>query len=485
LLHVYAVELIIYLYTEILSARPKFKLTNKGEIHLEKSIAIQKNPKNLLKFLIPSLIGILLFMTPVLYNGEITIPIALFSGLILDYLSSALPGIMTSFICLSFIGSLFTILLKPKAVISRPYWNTLLNITPSWFLIRGFGALFALSTYFKIGSEWIWSGNTGGLLLNDLIPILFAVFLLAGLFLPLLLNYGLLEFFGVLLTKIMRPIFKLPGRSSIDCITSWLGDGTIGVLLTSKQYEEGHYTAREAAVIGTTFSAVSITFSLVVISQVNLGHLFLPFYLTVLLAGVVAAILVPRIPPLSRKPNTYINGNGVAEKELIPSGYTPISWGLEKAIEKAASSNGVKSFFKEGSQNVIDMWIGVTPVVMAMGTIALILAEYTPVFTWLGIPFIPFLKLLQVPHAAEASTALVVGFADMFLPSVIISSLENDMTRFIIACASVTQLIYMSEVGGLLLGSKIPVKLWELVVIFIQRTIITLPVIVLMANIIF
>ena len=61
----------------------------------------------------------------------------------------------------------------------------------------------------------------------------------------------------------------------------------------------------------------------------------------------------------------------------------------------------------------------------------------------------------------------------------------NDMTRFIIACTSVTQLIYMSEVGGLLLGSKIPVKLLDLIILFIERTIITLPIIVLCANFIF
>ena len=64
------------------------------------------------------------------------------------------------------------------------------------------------------------------------------------------------------MVKVMRPLFKLPGRSSIDALTSWIGDGTIGVLLTSKQYEEGYYTKKEAAIIGTTFSVVSITFQL-------------------------------------------------------------------------------------------------------------------------------------------------------------------------------------------------------------------------------
>ncbi len=98
----------------------------------------------------------------------------------------------------------------------------------------------------------------------------------------------------------MRPVFKLPGRSSIDCIASWLGDGTIGVLLTNKQYEDGFYTKREAAVIGTTFSVVSITFSIVVITYMKLEHMFGAYYFTIVVAGLVAAIIMPRIPPLSK-----------------------------------------------------------------------------------------------------------------------------------------------------------------------------------------
>ena len=73
----------------------------------------------------------------------------------------------------------------------------------------------------------------------------------------------------------------------------------------------------------------------------------------------------------------------------------------------------------------------------------------------------------------------------MFLPSILASTIQSDMTRFIIAAMSVTQLIYMSEIGALLIGSKVPVKAWELFVIFILRTLVTLPVIALMAHLIF
>lgn len=442
-------------------------------------------PADFLKFFIPSLIGISLFMIPIKFNGEITIPIAIFSGWIQDVLAEYLPSIMAVIIVLTLIGTIFTKIFQPNFIIKSPFFNNLFNVSKLWVIARVLGGLFAIVTIFKIGPEFIWSEDTGGLLLYSLLPVLFSVFLFAGLLLPLLLNFGLLEFFGAMLTKVMRPIFKLPGRSSVDCATSWLGDGTIGVLLTSKQYEKGYYTKKEAAIIGTTFSVVSITFSLVVISQVNLGHLFVPFYLTITVAGLVAAIICPRIPPLSRKPDTYYNEQTEELDESVPQGYTSFSWGVIQAVDKAKENQSVKRFFKEGCKNILDMWMGVAPIVMAFGTLGLIIAEYTPVFQILGLPFVPLLELLQVPEARAASETLIVGFADMFLPTVIGASIESDMTRFIVACTSVTQLIYMSEVGGLLLGSKIPVSLKELFIIFLERTLITLPVIVLAANIIF
>ncbi|MBU5300766.1 YjiH family protein [Clostridium sporogenes] len=449
----------------------------------------QKNNKysfnELFKFICPSLIGFILFIIPISYDGEITIPIAVLSKIVLAGLGSILPQLMGIIICITFICTMITKIFKPKAILENKFFNNLFNVSTVWVLARVLGFIFIISTFFKIGPEWIWSDNTGGLLLYDLLPILFSVFIFAGMLLPLLLDFGLLEFVGALLTKVMRPIFNLPGRSSIDCMASWLGDGTIGVLLTSKQYEEGYYSEREAAVIGTTFSAVSITFSLVVISQVKLAHMFVPFYLTVCLAGIIAAILIPRIPPLSRKPDAYLNGGESKNSEALPEGYTPFTWGLEKAVAKADSNDDPFNFIRQGLQNVLDMLLGVTPVVMAMGTSALILAEYTPLFKWLGLPFIPLLNLLKIPEAALASQTIVVGFADMFLPSVIAATIQSEMTRFIIACLSVTQLIYMSEVGGLLLGSKIPVSLKDLIIIFLERTLITLPIITLVAHILF
>src|SRR5690606_4274853 len=205
---------------------------------------------------------------------------------------------------------------------------------------------------------------------DGLVSFLFTIFLFAGLLLPLLLNFGLLEFFGTMMMKVMRPLFKLPGRSSIDALASWIGDGTIGVLLTSKQYEDGHYTQREAAIIATTFSVVSITFSLVIINTVGMSNYFLPFYGTVLLTGVILALIMPRIYPLRGKKAEYIDGRkftGVEEK--LPEGYNVFNHGLEHALHTASKNRSIGKIFTDGMRNVLDMWIGVAPVVMAFGTV--------------------------------------------------------------------------------------------------------------------
>ncbi|MFD2044373.1 YjiH family protein [Ornithinibacillus salinisoli] len=437
-----------------------------------------------IKFILPSLVGILLFITPVNTDDGYTIPIALLANWVEGILENQLSLIMLIIISITAILTLLA-KLRPTLFERTPFFQSLFYTSAFWTITRVVAAIFAVMVFFQIGPEAVHGEATGQLLLGDLLHVLFAVFLFAGLFLPLLMNFGLLEMFGTLMTKVMRPLFNLPGRSSIDSLASWIGDGTIGVLLTSKQYEEGYYTKREAAVIGTTFSVVSITFTLVVISEVELEHMFLPFYATVLVAGLVAALIMPRIPPLSRKADSYVNEKATGIKEEIPAGHNTFTFGYQKAIERSRKETSVYKFFKEGGQNVLDMWMGVAPVVMAFGLIALMIADNTPLFQWLGMPFIPLLELMQVPFAEEASQTILIGFADMFLPAILAAPIEAEITRFIIAALSVTQLIYMSEVGGLLLGSKVPVSFKDLLIIFLLRTLITLPIIVFIAHMLF
>ncbi|MFA0698681.1 YjiH family protein, partial [Vibrio sp. 10N.222.49.C9] len=84
------------------------------------------------------------------------------------------------------------------------------------------------------------------------------------------------------------------------------------------------------------------------------------------------------------------------------------SWGMDLALRKAGQVTSVGAVAKEGVKNAVDMVFGVLPVVMGLGTIALVIAEYTSVFAIMGKPFVPYLELLAIPEAVAASQTIVV-----------------------------------------------------------------------------
>ncbi|MFC3038761.1 YjiH family protein [Virgibacillus xinjiangensis] len=451
------------------------------EINNKKELAgVSANP--VWKFLLPSLIGVLLFLVPIKVDGEFTIGVGILASSLQGAFGEAIPAFIVLLLGVSVVFTTIGMAAKPAFMMESPFLKSLFVTGPFGYTMRLLGFLVGIMTLFEFGPEFIWSMNTGGVVLYDLAPVLLTWFLFAGLLLPLLVEFGLMEFIGALLRKIMRPIFTLPGRSSIDSMASWMGAGTVGVLVTTQQYNEGFYSKRESSVIATTFSVASIAFSLVVANVIGVGNLFIPFYLTVSVACIIAAFIMPRIPPLSRKKDTYYEPVGKQINESVPEGISSFEWGWSEAMRKAGEAKNPVELVKSGSKTVMDIWMGLIPLVMSLGAAALIIAEYTPIFEILSYPLVPVLEWMRIPEATAAAPAMLVGFADMFLPAVLGSGIESELTRFVVGALSLTQIIYMSEIGILILRSNIPVNLLELFIIFVERTIITLPIIVLIAH---
>ncbi|WP_347862324.1 YjiH family protein [Salimicrobium sp. PL1-032A] len=442
-------------------------------------------PKQLSKFLIPSIIGVLLFLVPISVNDTVTIGLGVMADGLQAAIGPYIPAFMTFVLVVSAAGSLAVKFLPANVYQKNLFVTAIFDIGVFWVVLRFIGATFALMTLFSVGPEVIWSDLTGVVVLYDLVPVLMVWFLFASLFMPLLLEFGLMDFIGAMVRKVMNPLFQLPGRSSVDAMASWMGSGTVGVMLTTQQYEEGYYSKKEASIIATNFSIASIAFSLVIARFLSIDHLFVQFYATVVVCGVIAAVVIPRIPPLSNKKTTYHAPVGQQIQEDVPEGWSTFRWGVDRAVKKADQVKSAGPVVKKGLFHVADIWLGLIPLVMALGTIALVIAEFTPLFTYLSYPFIPILNLLQLPEAEAAAPAMIVGFADMFLPAVIGSGIEAEITRFVIGVMALTQLIYMSEIGVLLIKSKIPINLLELFVIFLQRTVVTLPIAAAIAHLFF
>lgn len=440
--------------------------------------------KAYLHFILPSSLGALLFLTPIQVGDRVTIGMGLIAEAVQSMAAGWLPGFTTFILGLSALIACVALGVKPAWARQASPWSSIFAPSGVWLGLRVLGFGFAVMTLFQFGPEWVWHNSTGGVMLNDLAPVLVTFFFFAALLLPLLVEFGLMEFIGALARDVFRWLFRLPGRASIDAVASWLGSGTVGVLITTQQYESGYYTQREAAVIATNFSVASIAFCLLISNVIGLNHLFIPFYLTVVVTGLIAAVITPRLPPLAWKRDVYEASVGKRISEDRPKDCRALTWAIDQALARAAKAPSKQVLIERSLFNIADIWFGLLPLVMAIGTLALALAEYTPLFTWLSYPLVPLLELLQLPEAEAAAPALVVGFADMFLPAVLGQSIESELTRFVIASMSLTQLIYMSEVGVLLMKSKIPLNLIELAAIFALRTLITLPLVTFIAHVV-
>lgn len=424
-------------------------------------------------------------MVPFNFEGETTILVALLADKLQTFMGSMIPTLVLIMLYISFGLATLYKFFKPKFIENNSFLKRASNLTNFWYGVRVLAVILGTIIYFSLETTYIGHEETGQMIMFDLIGGLFIIFLFAGFFLPFLTDFGLLEFLGVYLTPVMRPLFDVPGRSAIDCVASWVGDGTIGVSLTSRQYEEGYYSAKEASVIATCFSAVSITFCIVILDTVGLLEYLGIFYLTVCVVGIANAFILPRIYPLNKKTASYYNGENKNKTEDLPASQSKLTYAIELATDKAEENFSLTKLMKQGLSTALDMWISVLPSIITFGTLALMLATFTPVFSWIGLPFRPILNLLQVPEYQVASDTMLVGFADMFLPAMIAQGIQSDMTRFIVATVSITQVLFMSETGAVILGSKIPVNLKDLFIIFIERTLISLPIVSLIAHLIF
>jgi len=442
----------------------------------DKIQSVQSGAVAMMKFVVPSLIGILIFLTPVTVGGKSTI----IMGVIMDFVrapfNSFLLEILVGFVCVTVVGAGYYLARKPQWEANRPLLHAMFETTPGWFAMRLLGAGIGLMVYFQAGPAVVFAADTGGTVFGEIGPGLFFTVLVACLFLPFLTDFGFLEFTGTLLRKPFEKLFTLPGRAAIDAMSSLVAAASVGLLITLKQYEDGRYTAREAASVATNFSIVSLPFSLVIAATAKLDHMFFTWYLTVIGACLICAAIMVRLKPLRAISDAYYAPVGKQIHEEREGDVSLFGWALRQAVERAAGAPTIPRLFMGGASAAMSTLSKVIGPSLAIATITSILAFHTSVFDIIAWPIYMVLDWMALPEAQQVAPGLLVGFLEQFTPAVVASGVEDERMRFILAGLSVSQLIYMSEVGVLILRSRLPLNFMDLLKIFVLRTVILFPI---------
>lgn len=441
------------------------------------------NKKNLTKFVVGSGLGIFMFLFPIPQNGAITTFIDYVKNFIHDLLGNALPYVLLVLMVIAAVGSLYDTICKPKWIENNHYLKKAFSTTPFYLTFKIMGAIICFMVVFNIGPEFIIGADVGGTIVG-LAGTLLCIVLGFSFMLPFLTDCGIMEFLGVMARPIVQPLFGVPGRASVDLIASWFGASNAAVILTREQYMKGFYTKREAAYIMTNFSLVSIPFCLLIANSVGVAHLFPAFYLIICVTGIILAIIIRRIPPICNIENTYQEQVGKQIQEDIPDEHHIFKYAVEMGC-KRASTFTLKNIITNGMEVVMGMLFDLVPTVIAWGTLALIVATYTPLVDIISYPMGMYLKLFGIEEAFAAAPATLIGFTDMFIPALLLTGIQSVKTRFVVAALSLVQIIYLTEVGVIAIKSEVPLNFWKLLIIFLERTIIAIPLIVLFSSFVF
>ena len=436
--------------------------------------------RGLIRAAIMATIAIFIFFVPVTFNGKTDMIFGIMYGTLMRLAGNVgLWGVCLLVLgtgILSFYGKYIA-----KSGKIYEYFKEDSMVHPILYLLGGiFAVSYAMSATMGINlPEIIVGPATGGTVIPSIAVAVFWIIIVGSLTMPFLLNYGLIDFVGSLLEPLMRPIWKVPGRAAINAIASFVSSSSIGVLITSKLYKQGVYTEKEAVLVVTGFSAVSVGFAYMVIDTAGLADRFLAVYFSSLFLTLVVSAFIARMPPFNKKKDVYIDGRvqTIDDIKSTKASGNVIQSGIKRASKKAITAPNLMSEMVLGLKDGFEVIPKVLSLLCFVAVSALIIAETTPVFIIMGKAFEPLLNILQVPNAAMIAPSFPVGLAEMFLPVLLIKNniaLIEPGARYLVTAVSIVQIIFFAETIVVMMASKLPLKLWELVVVFFQRTILAI-----------
>lgn len=307
----------------------------------------------------------------------------------------------------------------------------------------------------------------------------------ASLFLPFLLDYGLVDFVGVLARPFMRPVLKLPGRAAVIMVSAFLGNFSIGHIAVNDQYKTGRMTAFDGYVIGTSLSTVSVGFLMVLATNTHIMDYWNLYFWTAFLITLLVTVVGVRIRPLSKVPNTYYAGVAPNPETVYRKGLFTNAW--REGIDVAQKADNPFRRIAYIQKETIAVLGTVATGTAFFATVGVILFTYTPVFTWVGYIFYPFLRIaLDAKEALIACTGASISFLEVTIPALLVTAGEWTLRiRYILAIIPVTSIIFLASFVPCIMGTEVPVKFGDLVVIWLERMLLSVIIAALFSLVLF
>ncbi len=438
----------------------------------EVSVPVSK----IVKFSVLGCLGLFLFLVPV-FDG--TVPIMQLVNVVKGLFGSHLT-VIARVVC-----AVLGVSLILGKIFKIPFFSALFEGDAPWkIVIYVLSVVFTALLSFGIAPTFL-ADERVGLRALTIGSTVFLTISITGWAVILILESGIIEFFGILIEPVMRPLFRLPGHASVDAISSFVSSPAVGGYITNQNYVNGLYTRREAFAVATGFSVMSVGYMGVLCSMAEIescyGILILSSFILVALIG----LIVVRIPPISRIPAVYSNGREQTPEERRVQK-------LEHPLRSAAAAAAAKSddltwrAVGAGLVNAVRFAFKIVGFAIPIVIIALSVVNYTSFFTIIGKVIAPYIALFRIPGANEIAPSALIGIIEITLPTITAIAYDlPDASYFFVILLSSVQIIFFTECVNAILASSFEAKFRDLVIMFFERTLIAIPLVAAVTHLVF
>ena len=193
------------------------------------------------------------------------------------------------------------------------------------------------------------------------------------------------------------------------------------------------------------------------------------FWSTLVITFIVTAI-VARLYPTCKVPDEYMEGVTAQPEEVVKSNRLKVAW--EDAMAAAEASGPILPAVWKNTKDGLRMISTILPTIMSIGLLGMLIALFTPVFNIIGYIFYPFTAIVQLPEALVAAQAVATSIAEMFLPAAFVVE-ASLATRYVVSVVCISELLFFSAVIPCILSTKIPVNIPQILILWVERVILS------------
>lgn len=327
-------------------------------------------------------------------------------------------------------------------------------------------SIFVMISIFYGKNEFILLNENTSFLIEETILNLITVLPIGAIFMPFIMEYGLLDIVESYFHKFMKNTFKLSGKTVVNILIYIFTDCFCGYFMTNKLYKEGKIRESEMCMIILNFSIVSYSMLNYICEEFSLNkNSFIPIVLGVLFLN---NMILCRIYPISKKSKSYYVKT--TYKETVHK-----SNKFKKGLKKYISNKSNKSIFIHIINNleaVLNLLIILIPNIVIVMYVGDIIISNEIIIGFVKQVFYPVSSLFKVDNYNQLNIFIVnILYNDIIGVELVYKNI-SEATKLLMGIIVVLKCTSISTNVIFSLSSEIAIRKRDFILCYIEKIVI-------------